>query len=558
MRSAAWPFAIVAVFALAMLFAANWIRNAEAAFRVAEVERTLRAAASHAEQTLALSDTILQNALSALRGRNPDTLDAAELAEIERGAVGSLTQVVRLYLYGPDGTSKLLGPAVNVADRDYFAAQTDAGRTRPERAKIAGAHGDLVIGAPVLGRQTNSWIVNVSRPILAADGRTAGVAAAAVPLETFNTLYSALLADPDDFFALWRTDGTVLVRAPGPLAMRGQPIPDAPLWAHDPGARSGSFAAPAHADGRTRTIVFRGLAPLPLVLAYAIEERGLTWAALLRYWPLIAVAAAALAAAFAFAWRSLDATLALRKSNADLRAAEAQARSAADARGAFIANMNHELRTPLNAVIGFAQMISGQVLGPIGNAKYGEYARDIETSGAHLLALIDDIIDFSAIDSGHRPLETAAIEVGHSVGDALKIVRPLAEARRIDFAVDLADGCIAGDERAVRQILVNVMSNAIKFSPPGSHVRISGQATLKNRFYDIAVVDEGRGFAREELARVGQTFFRTQQTRIQAISGSGLGLSIARRLAELMGGAVEIANAAGRGAEIRLRMPAAA
>ncbi len=557
MRSAAWPFAIVAVFALAMLFAANWIRNEEAAFRIAEVERTLRAAASHADQTLALSDTILQNALTALRGRNPDTLDAAELAEIERGAVGSLTQVMQLYLYGPGGTSKLLGAAVNVADRDYFAAQTDTGRSQPGRAKMADMRSDLVIGAPVLGRQNNGWIVNVSRPILAADGRMAGVAAVAVPLEIFSNLYMALLADPGDFFALWRTDGTMLVRAPRGPAMHSQPIPDAPLWAHDPAARTGSFSA-AHADGRARTIVFQGLAPMPLVLAYAIEERGLSWAALMRYWPLIAVALAALAAAFAFAWRSLDATLALRKSNADLRAAEAQARGAADARGAFIANMNHELRTPLNAVIGFSQMISGQVLGPIGNARYGEYARDIETSGAHLLALIDDIIDFSAIDSGHRPLESAAIDVAACIGDALKIVRPIAEARRIDFAVELATGSIVGDARAVRQILVNVMSNAIKFSPPGSHVRISGHATLANRFYDIAVVDEGRGFASEDLARVGQVFFRTQQTRTQAIAGSGLGLSIARRLAELMGGAVEIANAANHGAEIRLRMPASA
>jgi two-component system, cell cycle sensor histidine kinase PleC len=558
MRSAAWPFAIVAVFALAMLYAANWIRNEEAAFRIAEVERTLRAAASHADQTLALADTILQNALTALRGRNPDTLEAAELAEIERGAVGSLTQVMRLHLYGPGGTSKLLGAAVNVADRDYFAAQTDTGRTLPERAKLADARSDLVIGAPVLGRQNDSWVISVSRPILSADGRTAGVAAVGVPLEIFNNLYLALLANPSDFFALWRTDGTMLVRAPGGPPVRGQPIPDAPIWAHDPNARSGSFVAPVHADGKSRTIVFQGLAPMPLVLAYAIEERGLTWAALMRYWPLIAVAMAALAAAFAFAWRSLDATLALRRSNADLRAAEAHARSAADARGAFIANMNHELRTPLNAVIGFSQMISGQVLGPIGNARYGEYARDIEMSGAHLLALIDDIIDFSAIDSGHRPLEVTPIDVASSVGDALKIMRPLAEARRIDFAIDLAAGSIAGDARAVRQILVNVMSNAIKFSPPGSHVRISGQATLKSRFYDIAVVDEGRGFDSEDLARVGQVFFRTQQTRTQAIAGSGLGLSIARRLAEMMGGAIQIANAADHGAEIRLRMPAAA
>lgn len=558
MRSAAWPFAIVAVFALAMLFAANWIRNQEAVFRIVEVERTLRAAASHADQTLALADTILQNALTDLRGRNPDTLDAAELAEIERGAVGSLTQVMRLYLYGPDGTSKLLGPAVNVADHDYFSAQTDAGRALPARAKLADARSDLVIGVPILGRQNNSWIINVSRPILAADGRMAGVAAVAVPLEIFNNLYTALLADPSDFFALWRTDGTMLVRAPDDAAMRGRMIPNAPLWAHDPYARSGSFAAAPHADSRARTIVFQGLAPMPLVLAYAIEERGLTWAALIRYWPLIAVAAAALVAAFAFAWRSLDATLALRKSNADLRTAEAQARSAADARGAFIANMNHELRTPLNAVIGFSQMISGQVLGPIGNARYGEYARDIEMSGAHLLALIDDIIDFSAIDSGHRPLEVGAIDVAACIGDALKIIRPLAQARRIDFAVDLETGNIAGDARAVRQILVNVMSNAIKFSPPGSHVRIVGHTALAKRFYEIAVVDEGRGFANDELARVGQVFFRTQQTRTQAIAGSGLGLSIARRLAELMGGAVEIANAADHGAEIRLRMPTAA
>jgi hypothetical protein len=151
MRSGAWPFAIVAVFALAMLFAANWIRKEEAAFRIAEVERTLRAAASHAEQTLALSDTILQNALTALRGRDPDTLDAFELAEIEYGAIGGLTQVMHLDLYGPGGTSKRHGQSVDVSRHDYFALQTDAGRALPERAKMVDARGDLIVGVAVLG-----------------------------------------------------------------------------------------------------------------------------------------------------------------------------------------------------------------------------------------------------------------------------------------------------------------------------------------------------------------------------------------------------------------------
>jgi|GEM_PF-1664212 len=555
MRSLTWPFGIAAIFALAMLFAANWVREQEAGFRIKEVERTMRAAGSHAAQTFALADTILLNALGALRGRSPDDVDLAELHEIERMSVGSLTQVMRLYMFGRDGTSKLLAPTLSVADRDYFKYQTDPGRADPARATMADAQSGMFVGEPVFGRATNSWVLNAARPILDATGASRGVAMVTIPLETFNDLFQALLAEPSDLFAMWRNDATMLVRAPDNPEIRGRRFPNAAVWSHYPASPAGSYVAPTLTDGVKRVVVYQGLAPLPLVLVYAVEQRGLTFEAARRYWPLLAVAAATLVVALLFALRTLGATRALQRSNVELRAAEAAARAAAESRGAFIANMNHELRTPLNAVIGFSQMISGQLLGPIGNRRYGEYAKDIEMSGTHLLALIDDIIDFSAVDGGHRPLETGLFAVAAAIDEAIKIARPLADARRIAFALDLAPGELAADPRATRQILVNLLSNAIKFSPPDATVFLAG-ASAEAGFYRIAVTDQGAGIAPDELGRIGDVFYRADAARQKAIRGFGLGLSICKRLAELMGGRIEIGNAPTAGACVALVLPA--
>jgi signal transduction histidine kinase len=554
MRAFFWPFGIAAVFALSMLYAANWVRGQEAGFRLAEVERTLRAAGSHTTQTFALADTILQNAVMGLRERSPDDVPLAELREIERASVGGLTQVMRLYLFGRDGTSQALGSDVNVADRDYFVYQTDAGRMAPERALLTDAQSDLFVGAPVLGRVTNSWILSVSQPVRDATGASVGIAMVTIPLETFNDLFQALLAQPSDLFAMWRNDATILVRAPDNLEIRGRRYPNAAIWSHYPASPSGRYVAPTVTDGIKRVVVYQGLAPLPLVLVYAIEERGLTLDAAKRYWPLLAVAGATLLVALLFAWRTLRATRALQRSNIELRAAEAKARAAADSRGAFIANMNHELRTPLNAVIGFSQMISGQMLGPIGNKRYGEYAKDIEMSGTHLLALIDDIIDFSAVDGGHRPLETTSFDVAAAIDEAIKIARPLAEARRIRFALDIAPSKFAADARATRQILVNLLSNAIKFSPLGATVFLTG-GTAESGFFRVAVTDQGAGIAPDELGQIGEAFYRADDARQKAIRGFGLGLSICKRLAQLMGGRIEIGNSETGGACVALVLP---
>jgi signal transduction histidine kinase len=488
------------------------------------------------------------------RERSPDDVSLAELREIERSSVGGLTQVMRLYLFGRNGTSQVLEPNINVADRDYFVYQTDSWRTVPERALMTDIESDLFIAAPVLGRVTNSWILSVSRPIRDVTGAGVGVAMVTIPLETFNDLFQALLVQPSDLFAMWRNDATMLVRAPDNLEIRGRRFPNAAIWSHYPSSPSGHYVAPTVTDGIKRVVVYQGLAPLPLVLVYAIEERGLTLAAAKRYWPLLAVASFTLMVALLFALRTLSATRALQRSNIELRAAEAQARAAADARGAFIANMNHELRTPLNAVIGFSQMISGQMLGPIGNKRYSEYARDIEVSGTHLLALIDDIIDFSAIEGGHRPLETTNFEIEAVIDEAVKIVRPLADTRRIRFVINIAPSDFAADARATRQILVNLLSNAIKFSPYDATVFVTG-GTLEHTCYRVTVTDQGSGISSEEFGFIGEAFYRAEDARQKAIGGFGLGLSICKRLAQLMGGRIDIGNSEHGGACVALVLP---
>src|SRR5262249_50924036 len=152
---------------------------------------------------------------------------------------------------------------------------------------------------------------------------------------------------------------------------------------------------------------------------------------------------------------------------------KAEAEKANTAKSEFLANMSHELRTPLNAIIGFSEIMTSGAFGPLGSAKYEEYCRDIGDSGQYLLDVINDILEMSRIENGHHPLRLEEVDLDATVLEALRVITPLSEEKGLALRAEAATGLVArADRRAIKQILLNLVSNAVKFTPPGGRVAV--------------------------------------------------------------------------------------
>jgi signal transduction histidine kinase len=222
----------------------------------------------------------------------------------------------------------------------------------------------------------------------------------------------------------------------------------------------------------------------------------------------------------------------------------------------FLANMSHELRTPLNAIIGFSQVLHDGLFGEV-NAKQKEYLDDILTSGNHLLALINDVLDLSKVEAGQVQLELAPFSIGDALERGVSMVRE--QATRNDVQVTLhANGgvdLVTGDERRIRQVVFNLLSNAVKFTPPGGLVDVT--ATRANGEVRVSVADTGPGIAEDDLDRIFEEFQQTEAGARQT-EGTGLGLALARRFVEMHGGRIWCDSEPGTGSTFVFTLPAAA
>ncbi len=240
----------------------------------------------------------------------------------------------------------------------------------------------------------------------------------------------------------------------------------------------------------------------------------------------------------------------------DLLRAKDDAEAANRAKSSFLATMSHELRTPLNAIIGFSQMIHREVLGPVGDARYRQYADDISASGGHLLGLVNGILDLSRIEAGKFELAEDVIDLPAVMAACVEIVKRTPAAAGVEFGgpARLAIPPIWADEKAVRQVLLNVMSNAAKFTPPGGAVyvdaRLSGDGAVC-----VVVRDTGIGMDSVEVDRATEAFAQADSTIAREQEGAGLGLSITQSLMALHGGELLIDSEKGRGTTITLRFP---
>src|SRR5882672_187590 len=230
-----------------------------------------------------------------------------------------------------------------------------------------------------------------------------------------------------------------------------------------------------------------------------------------------------------------------------------QLEAASQHKSEFLANMSHELRTPLNAIIGFSEVLSEKMFGDV-NDKQAEYLQDILESGRHLLSLINDILDLSKIEAGRMELEPAAFDLPSAIENALILVRERASrcGIRLGSTIDTRLGMISGDERKVKQVLLNILSNALKFTPEGGQIDVA--ARLHADRAEVSVTDTGVGIAPGDQEAVFEEFRQVGATDKKA-EGTGLGLALSRKFIELHGGQISVQSEIGHGSTFTFTLP---
>ncbi|WP_421781121.1 PAS domain-containing sensor histidine kinase [Kiloniella litopenaei] len=240
-----------------------------------------------------------------------------------------------------------------------------------------------------------------------------------------------------------------------------------------------------------------------------------------------------------------------------LREAKDMAEIASQMKSSFLANMSHELRTPLNAIIGFSEFITEEHLGPIAHPKYREYIGDILDSGKHLLTIVNDILDLSRIEAGEIQLNESVVCVRQSILSAYRFVKRQAKVKNITLDANLSDDLpyLFADERLVKQIIINLATNAVKFTPDGGAVKAEVRRVDGDSGIAIVISDTGIGIPKDDIARVIKPFEQCESSYTKTIEGTGLGLSLARSLMHLHGGELSIESELGHGTSVVLTFP---
>ncbi|HEY1096037.1 MAG TPA: HAMP domain-containing sensor histidine kinase [Alphaproteobacteria bacterium] len=240
-----------------------------------------------------------------------------------------------------------------------------------------------------------------------------------------------------------------------------------------------------------------------------------------------------------------------------LRYAIDETEAANRAKSRFLAMMSHELRTPLNAIIGFSEVMQTELLGPLGNPRYATYVGDINQSGRFLLELINDVLDMSKIEAGKYELVIEPVNVLKVLRHACHMMETTAQDRQVALALRGAKGddMVQADRRALLQILLNVLSNAIKFTPPGGHVVLQAEMDRPQKQLVISIADTGVGIPADKLDRVGEPFEQFGDAETTKQGGTGLGLAITKKLIQLHGGQFDIASQPGTGTTVTITLP---
>ena len=427
-----------------------------------------------------------------------------------------------------------VGPA-NQRDETAFAFHRGTGR-------------DLMhIGTPFPGATSGGPLLRLSRRLSEEGGGFAGIVIANIDPDVLGEFYQQANLGPLGVATLIGLDKVIRARGARQDAEAvGLAIPHSRLWEELGRSLSGVYWQTSKSDGVLRAHAYRMVENYPLVasVGVAVEDIEAAVADLRR---TLFVLAAILTLSILLVTLFL---LVQHRTAERLRAALALNRN-------FLARVSHELRTPLNAIIGFSEVIRDQMLGPQAGGRYADYARDIHESGRHLLGLINDIMDLSRLQAGTLPLHPEPLDVALVVEWAFRMVAPQADAKsiRLDLNVEPGSHSVSADERAMKQMLLNLLANAVTFTPNGGRilVSVSGGAEGGCR---VRVMDNGIGMTPEQIDQAIVPFGQPEVHVSQPGQGSGLGLSIVKSLMEAHGGRLHIDSRPGEGSQFTLEFAA--
>ena len=248
---------------------------------------------------------------------------------------------------------------------------------------------------------------------------------------------------------------------------------------------------------------------------------------------------------------------ALKRVDQELIQARKEAEAANNAKSQLLANVSHELRTPLNAILGFSEILQGELLGSLGQPRYREYAKDIHDSGLHLLSIIDDLLDLSKIEAGRRNLNDDVVDLFELFEAVSRLVRERASHAGLTMSIELPPGlpAVKADKRALRQVLLNLLSNALKFTPTGGHIALEAMREGDGGI-GFRVRDTGIGIAASDIPTALEPFGLIDSSLSRKYPGTGLGLPISRALIELHCGRFEVTSELGIGTTVTVYLPA--
>jgi two-component system, cell cycle sensor histidine kinase PleC len=421
----------------------------------------------------------------------------------------------------------------------------------------------LAVGEPVGPRAAGTHVIVASRRFNRPDGSFGGVVAATINPEYMERFFSTLTVGQHGVIALQTIDGTLLVQRPHIEADVGKNYGSSVLFKGMlPWASSGVFPMKYETDGLWRIVGYQRVERLPLVVQVALDEDEA-----LANWRhttvvqaiVVLVMLGVLGLMAVVLHRQLEARLVanrkLRVTVGELERARVAAEASSRVKSQFLANMSHELRTPLNAIIGFSEMIRDAIMGPVAT-RYREYAHDIHSCGRLLLGVISDVLDLSKVEVGRLDLHDEQVDLAKVVGDCHRLISERVKTGRLELAIDLPPDLpmLLGDELRLKQIVLNLLSNSVKFTPAGGRVTLSA-AVAPDGSLALAVSDTGIGMKPEEIPIALEPFRQIDSVHTRRYEGTGLGLPLARTLAELHGGTLSIDSVPGRGTTVTVRLP---
>jgi len=442
--------------------------------------------------------------------------------------------------------------------RDYF--------TGPRDHPAAG----LYISRPFVATVAKVWSLGFSRPLHKPDGSFGGIVLAPLDLSKIERFFGVIDVGKESSVTLWDdTASRVLARQPINPDLFGRGFETGPLFESvRAGTNAGTIRGASPVDGILRMLTFRRVANLPLVITVAQAESDILAEWRREVWTYGIGAAFGIAVLLAMTgalWWQLArrehlvralrrSEMAMRDANASLQTATAAAEGANRAKSEFLACMSHELRTPLNAVIGFAELIAGGAQPD--PAKIRGYAGDIRASGLHLLHIITDILEMSRIEGGALELHEETIDVGAVIAASLRQVMPQASQAGVTLCNDVpADlPALRADEKRLTQVLLNLLSNGVKFTEAGGSVSVAAGAAPAGALA-ITITDTGIGMTERELAVAMEPFRQVDNRIARRYEGAGLGLPLAKAFVELQGGHLQITSTPGTGTTARILFP---